>query len=338
VELQLLVRAIEAMSEDDRPHCREYAELFVAVRHTRWTEGDPFVAAYEQGKELLEGTAKYVEYTCLGLAADLDYTSALDEFTKPLMTYFAGMSTPALILEDLESRMEDGFIPIEDLSRNRIYPVGAAQGFLLDYFGIAWKARAQEAGPGFTFVRLLSDGLEMDEQEFPGLVKKAKDLFEFERIVVSSRHAVEEYLQGYADQLERFESQPGVRVELTLNTNGVHRSRVSHAKKWIVERGSRCLRSHYEVYTLRGDGWSLDLHDAGLLEIEDWDAKRRTVVFYVPAVTSLSVDGQPMPTHADASLDFQSIELHGENFRISSSKPGALIFSENSCKMRLLSN
>jgi hypothetical protein len=335
LEMLLLENAIEAMAVDDLERCRKLSEQFVAVRYRRWKEGDPFVAKYEQGKELLEGTAKYVEFKCLGLAADLEYLSALDGLTRPLIDYFFGMPAAERILDELENRMGDGFIPIEDLSRNRIYPVGCAQGFLLDYFNIDWKASAQRAGPGFSFARCFKDGLDMDEKKFSGLMKEAKDSFDFKSIFASSQKAIEEYRKGYGDQLKIFEDQPGVRFELEASSNNVIRSRVSRAKKWIVEKGSRCLRSHYEVYTLRGDDWSLDLHDAALLELEEWDAKRRKVVFYVPEVTSILIDGRPVTFHSDESRHFQIIEMNGENFQFNSSQAGVLMYSGNTLKVTL---
>ena len=336
LEMWLLANAVEAMAVDDRDRCREYSEQFVAVRHQRWMDSNPFVAKYEQGKELLEGTAKYVELKCLSLAADLEYESPLDGLTQPLIDYFFGLSAAERILDEFKNRMGEGFIPVEDLSRNRIYPVGSAQGFLLDYFGIAWKASAQQAGPDFTFAQLLEDGLELDEKQFPGLVKEAKDFCGFESICDSTKKAIEEYLKGYTDQLEIFESQSGVRVELESSSNNVWRSRVSGAKKWVVDKGSRCLRSHYEVYTLRGDDWSLDVHDVGLLEMEDWDAKRRNVVFYVPKVSSISVDGQSVTLHRDKPRRFQTIEMSGDNFRFNSSQAGVLISSGKTLKVILL--
>jgi len=336
LEMQLLSNAVQAMAVDDHDLCRKYCEQFTAVRHQRWADGDPFVAAYEQGQELLEGTAKYVELKCLSLAANLDYASPMDGITQPLKTNFSGLSASDLILNDFKDRLGNGFIPVEDLSRNRIYPVGSAQGFLLDYFGIDWKSHAQRAGAGFTFARFLEEGLRMDQEDFPELVKEAKDLFDFENILASSRKSLEAYEKGYAGQLDLFESQPGFRIELEASSNGVARSRVSRAKKWIVARGSRCLRSHYEVYTLRGDDWSLDVRDTGLLEMEEWDAKRRNVVFYVPKVTTIELDGRPVRMVGDESRHFQSIEIKGENFQLSSSKAGALVCSDKTIRVTLL--
>ena len=335
LEMQLLAKAIETMATDDRDRCRKFTEQFVAVRYQRWADADPFVAEYEQGEELLEGTAKYVELKCLGLAADLRYTSSLDEFTPPFNDYFSGFSATQRIRGEFEDRMGQGFVRVEDLPRNRIYPVGGAQGFLLDYFGIDWKATAQKAGPDFTFVQFLKEALAIDEGRFPDLVKEAKDSFGFDSTLVLSQKAIQEYRRGYADQLKRFESQPGVRIELESSSNNVARSRVSGAKKWVVEKGSRCLCPHYDVYTLRGVDWSLDVHDTGLLEMDDWDARWRNVVFYAPKVTSISVDGRSVTLDRHESRHFETIEMNGENFRLSSSHSGVLILSDKMLKVKL---
>lgn len=335
LEMQLLANALDAIVVDDRDRCRRFSEQFVAVRHHRWMDGDPFVARYEQGKELLEGTAEYVETKCLSLAPDLEYASPLDEFTPPLTDKLDRLTAPERTLSDLEDRMGDGSIPVEDLARNRIYPVASAQGLLLDYFGVAWKKSAQRAGPDFTFVQLLNDALGLEEADYPELVEAAKDSFGFESIVASSQETIKDYVTGYADQLKLFESQDGFRIELESSSNGVARSRVSGAKKWIVERGSRCLRDYYDVYTLRGNDWSLDVQDMGLLELEDWDARRRTVVFYVPEITTIAVDDEAVSLHGDETRHFRTIEMKGEDFQFSSSQPGVLHISGRTYKLTL---
>jgi hypothetical protein len=336
LEMRLLADAIEAMAADDRDRCRKSCERFVAVRHHRWLVGDPFVASYEQGKELLEGTANYVELKCLGLAADLEYRSPMDGLTAPLKGYLSGLSAAERLLDEFGNRMGAGSVPVGDMPRHRIYPVAGAQGFLLDYFGIAWKASAERAGTDFVFATLLRDGLDMDEAGFARLVEEAKRSFDFEAILRSTEKAIEAYTKEYLEELEAFESQPGFRVQMELESSNVSRSRTSRARRWTVQKGARCLCRHYEVYTLRGSDWSLDVHDAGLLEIEDWGAGLRTVVFYIPETPSIVLDSEFSASDLEAPRMFQSIEMGGANFRLESSRPGSVIIHSNTLKVSLL--
>jgi hypothetical protein len=324
LEMKLLSRAVESMARDDRESCRRFTEQFVAVRQARWSAGDPFIATYEQGKELLEGTANYVELKSIGLAAGLEYESRIDGIANPVEGHFSGLSADGLLLDEFRERMGDGFIPVEDIARNRIYAVAGAQGFLLDYFNIPWKASAEIAGPGFTFVGLLRDGLEIDDGRLEALAEGAKASVDFEAIRSATARAVEEYLKGYAEQLAAFESQPGFRIEFEASANGVFRSRTSRAKKWIVQNGTRCLRSHYEVYTLRGAKWSLDVHDTGLLEMDDWDTKWRKVVFYVQDLPKVVIDDESFSPSDDATLPFKTIEMEGKDFSLECSRAGSV--------------
>jgi hypothetical protein len=77
------------------------------------------------------------------------------------------------------------------------------------------------------------------------------------------------------------------------------------------------------------------VHDAGLLELEEWGAKRRKVVFYVPEVTSILIDGRPVTFHSDESRHFQIIEMKGKNFQFNSSQAGVLMYSGNTFKVTL---
>ena len=335
LEMRVLEDALEAAAADDPERCRQSVEEFVAVRRYRWDSGDSFVGEYEQGKELLEGTAKYVELKSVELMSGVDYVSSLDDATSPLERSFPHASMPELLLRELRERMGDDCLRPEDIPRNRIYAVAAAQGFLLDYFGIDWKGRAQKAGPGFAYVGPLQTHLGVAESVLAERVVRAKSKYAYETILSATTEAAEEYEQAYTRELEAFEAQGGLRVELVVSSSGLSRSRVSRAKRWLVDDGRSCLCSQFEVYTLRGADWMLELHDAGVLELNDWDAGRREVVFYDPGIDSVSLDGRPVSLLAPGTLPFESLEVSGDHFVLKSTQPGSLVLTGDTVRLLL---
>lgn len=250
LEMRLLMDALRASEKDQIRKCREYVKQFVAVRSYRWQNVDPFVAKYEQGQEINEGTAKYAELRSIALFKELEYKSSLAGLTSPLFEDFSSILMPEYLLADFQARITDSSVSPEDIPRNRIYPVGAAQGFLLDYFKINWKTKAQQAGYKFSFAQLLSEYLGVKKSQVEKLVNKAKKEYGYERVLVSTDKLIQEYLSGFNKELESFEGQPGYRIEIELNTNGLSRSRSSFAKDWVVDKGTRELRNHYNIYVL----------------------------------------------------------------------------------------
>jgi hypothetical protein len=337
LEMRVLQDALEAVIADDRDRCRHSVEAFVAVRRYRWESGDPFIREYEQGKELQEGTAKYVELRCVELMPGVDYVSSLDGATSPLAGSFADTTMPGLLDQELRERMGDGCLQPEDIPRNRIYAVAAAEGFLLDHFEVDWKALAQEAGPGFTYADLLGSRVGVDEGALMDLVDEAKREYDYEAILAATTEAAQEYQHAYAGELEAFEAQVGARIELVLSSSNLSRSRVSRAKKWLVDDGRFLLCSLFKVYTLRGGDWSFELHDAGLLEINDWDAEVKTVVLYDAGADSVSFDGEPAATLAPGIRDFESFEIAGDRFVLSGTQPGRCVVAGDTLRFLLTS-
>jgi hypothetical protein len=324
LEMLVLIDALTEARDGNEGRCRQSIARFLAVRDHRWERADPFVAEYEQGKEVHEGTARYVELTSFDLMKDLAYTSAVDGVASPLAEHFADAAMPDYLVARFGDRMGDGFLRIEDLFRNRIYPVGSAQGVLLEGLGVDWKARAQERTGEFTYARLLREALGVNEGDFPGLVDEAKARHDYEAVLAATDEEIGRYLDGYRGQLTAFESQPGRRIEVALSSNGVYRSRVSTAKKWVVERGTKSLCSHYKVYTLESDDLFLAVHQTGLFEENDWDAYEKRVVFYASEIDSIALDAESVSVDAEAAHSFDSIEINGDGFELRYSKPGTI--------------
>jgi hypothetical protein len=335
LEMRVLEDALEAAVADESERCLESAREFVAVRLHRWERGTPFIREFEQGKELLEGTAKYVELRSVERVSGLDYISSIDGAMSPLAGLFPGLPMSELLLRELRERRGENCLQPADIPRNRIYAVGGAEGYLLDHFGVEWKGLAQEAGPEFLYVGLLQTRLGVDERALGELVERAENTYDYDAVLAATRRAAEEYELGFARELAAFESQGGVRLELVMPSWNLSRSRMSRAKKWLVDGGRSDLRSNFDVYTLRGDGWTFELHHAALLELNDWVARRKEVVVYDAAIDSAVIDGERVSPLVPGATEFRSLEMTGERFVLEAAKPGELVVMEGTVRVFL---
>ena len=76
LEMRLLMDALEAMFEGDSDQAVDRGRQFVAVRNFRWGQSDSFISRYEQGQEIREGTARYVEMKSVELMKNANYESS----------------------------------------------------------------------------------------------------------------------------------------------------------------------------------------------------------------------------------------------------------------------
>jgi hypothetical protein len=339
LEMRLLMDALNMMKIDNKKKCEEYLKQFIAVRDFRWKQSDPFVKRYEQGEEINEGTAKYVEAKSVSLVSKLKYHSSLDGLTTPLVKDFDSLSLFGYLMDDFQIRITGNSISPVDVGRYRIYPVGSAQGVLLDYLNINWKDKAQKAGPEFTYAQLFKENLKVEESQLEGLIKKAKKNYDYEKVLASTDKLIQEYTEGYNKDLASFEAQTGYRIEIELISKNLSRSSSSSAKKWVVDQGTKSLRNPYDVYVLKSilnTDLLLEVHDTGLLEENDWDARTKKVVFFVPEITSMALDGMPLKPVEGTPYQFKNIEVVGENFKFSYGKEGTIIIANHKVGINLI--
>lgn len=327
LELYLLKDAVECLqrSEIDSFHGR-VAE-FVAVRSYRWQMASDYIRQYEQGLEIKEGTAKYVEMKAMSLVPKLRYSSAFGGTSSPSSSSLHESSMADYILEGLGARISDGTISPEDMPRNRVYPLGAAEGYILDQVGIDWKPQAQSAEAEFTLADLVKYALKLDDARYKTLLENAKKMFDYTEILKKTKKSIMVYREGFDSTMASFNSQPGIKVEMRFSGRNMLRSRNSYSKKWLVDNGSREMRDHYNIYTLRnmtGPEFNFVLKEAGLLEVTDWDTKDKDIVFYCANIDSLSVDGVSQDIDDEMSYRFGMIHLHGSNFELKSVRPGTI--------------
>jgi hypothetical protein len=339
LEMRLLMDALNMMKIDNKKKCEEYVKQFIAVRDFRWKQSDPFVKRYEQGEEINEGTAKYVEVKSVSLVSKLKYHSSLDSLTTPLVKDFDSLSLFGYLMDDFQIRITGNSISPVDVGRYRIYPVGSAQGVLLDYLNIDWKDTAQKAGPEFTYAQLFMENLKVEENQLEGLLNKAKKNYDYEQVLASTDKLIQEYTEGYNKDLASFEAQKGYRIEIDLISKNLSRSSSSSAKRWVVDQGTKSLRNPYDVYVLKSilnTDMLLEVHDAGLLEENDWDARTKKVVFFIPEITSIALDGMPLKPVEGTPYQFKNIEVVGENFKFSYGKEGTITIANHKVGINLI--
>ncbi|GAF76073.1 unnamed protein product, partial [marine sediment metagenome] len=182
-------------------------------------------------------------------------------------------------------------------------------------------------------------------------------LCDYEKIYEKSRKAVAAYRTGFDSAVTLFESQPGVRVDINLNSKNLLRSRSSGAKKWLADNGSKEYRNHYDIYVLRnlsrqelpaqfkaarlldltGQEFLFQLKGTGLLEVTNWSTKDKMLVFYCPEVQSLTVDGIAKNLTDDAEYQFEKLQLGGVNFELKSGRAGIVSISRHRISIKLLS-
>jgi hypothetical protein len=326
LEMRLLMDALRAAYAGNHDAAVDKLGQFAAVRNERWRRADHFVKRYEQGQEIREGTAKYVELKSIELLKKLSYKSSLRKKANALRADLPSVSMPGLLLDVFKSRITGDSVAPGDMLRNRIYPVGAALGFLADYLKIDWKPKAQEAGTAFEFGGLFAEKLGLTEGRMKDYLEEAEREYGFERLLSSAEALIKDYRAGYEAELASFEAQKGIRVEIDFSYKSIGRSRSTRAKKWIIDQGSVSLCSLYDVYVLKKDRLSLELQSLGVIERDDWSGKKKGVIFYVPKLGAAILDQKPLDLGQGTHVSFNSLKIQDGNFRFESSEAGELSF------------
>jgi hypothetical protein len=356
LEVLLLKDAVRLLRNSAQDSARAMMNQFLAVRSFRWKRADPYVQRYELGQELNEGTAKYVEIKAVSLVSNLLNDSPDISSIGIITAGLDSLTMSSCIIDGLEKNITDGTISPEDMPRNRIYPVGAAQGYLLDQLGLDWKAAAEKGGAGFTFAGLLRSAISFDSSRTESLVAEAEESRNYRRIYLASRESIAAYRIGFDSAMAAFESQPGIRIEISLNGDGLLRSRSSSARKWLVESGSKEYRDHFDIYVLRSlskddlppqlrdanipalmaKEFLFQLEDSGLYEEMDQDTNEKKLIFYCTEVQSAITDGLTISTTSSGEYQFESLSLKGAEFKLASDRSGTISISSDRISIDLL--
>lgn len=323
IEMRLLMDALASSAKGRPDEVKARLREFAAIRDARWERGRDFVAPYEQGQEIREGTAQFVQLrTSLLMSAH--------GFLTPGLTVF-----PDRLLEDFLGRLAGLAVTPDDMLRNRIYPVGSALGLLLDGLGIPWKSQAQAAGEEFAFHRVIAAALPSAAGDAGLRADEVRRSRGFEAVMAAALGLVREYKDGFLRDLAAFDASAGTRVEIELVYRGISRSRSSLGRTWLLDDGRRSLNTRYRVYTLKNDDLQLEIHGSGILEENDWDRKWKKTVFFGAGPVSISADGRPIDPADAKEAAFRSLEIRGENFSFRAGIKGHLTADGGVIRIRL---
>ena len=324
LEMKLLSKAIKAMDNNNTNNCKELLLSFSQVRKDRWENADDFVRIYEQGQEINEGTAKYVEVKSIlemnkrAKAEKPDiHLSYLDAFKSTDVNY---------LLNEFNNNLEDGTITPENMIRNRIYPVGAAQGILMDYLEINWKSKAQEAGDRYTFNESI---LEKFGNNIDSSGDKIKMEYNYPIILKSTNKKIEEYHQHFSKEIASFNNQKGMRIEISFEYSSLSRSGSSIAKKWVMNSGKKSLCMNYRLLKLKTKQIKIDLENLAVLQLNDWDNKKMKVVVYSSELDPIELDSVIYKLSDIKKSQFTELDLSGKGIKIHSDSNGQIEVVDN---------
>jgi hypothetical protein len=309
LEFLALRDAVRALGQGDSAGAKEAARVAMAVHAERWDRLDEVARGIERSKEVVEGTAKYVETRFVSSFAGLCRSGAVERL-GPLCRSFEGLDAATWLADDFDRRLTGGAIAPADMARNRIYPVAAAVALLLDEYEPAWKTDVEREGTSRGLFAHLDAVLGVGAVERAELLEGARTRHGWRDLLSSSEARVREYVGGFERAMSAFEAEGGVRVVVRVPTAGVSRSRQSRAERWVVDAGRRTL-GRFVAWTLRRRGDpALELRLENLTVLDEVsDDGRRTVTAHVPAPVAVTVDGEPLPAGFAGTRAFDSIAV-----------------------------
>ncbi|NOX66228.1 MAG: hypothetical protein GXO85_10680 [Chlorobi bacterium] len=333
LEMQILKEALKAMFKNNEKQMETLVKEFVAVREYRWAHASDFVRKYEQGQEINEGTARYVEMKAMSCFFKLDTIDVQNQLFGELKRDMSNMTIEDLLIGDMNERLSGLAVAPDDMLRNRIYPVGAALGFLADNLGINWKMKFQAAGTNISFPGLLKNYFKLnDSTQLLKLFENARKDFHYPKIISSAKQLILRYFTEYKKALKKFNHQKGIRVEINLSNNGLQRFRSTKDKKWIVENGNKLLCLHYNLYSLKSiknNDILLEIRDRAIYDQNNWEKRTKKVVFYTNSLSNVILDESLFKTEQDIKQNFQKIKLKGDNFNFEANTQGNIYISRD---------
>jgi hypothetical protein len=331
VEMEILRDVLTAAQAGDDVSVRTLLRKFVAVRNARWNR-NPFVRSFEAAEERHEGTAQYVEVKAMDLV-QRSFSHA--EVPARETEGYAEYAHPQYLFSEFSSRTTGGTVAPADMPRNRIYPVGAAMGMLLDFLGVDWKGQVG-ADAANTFVSSLSSALHTGESDLASELVAAKKEYRYEDAVKAAGNLIQQHEDGFRAELHEFENQHGYRVQIRVRSGNLHRSGSTSARKWIVDDGARSLCKLYAVYTLRSPVLTLSLHDVAVLEEQDWAAGTKAVTFFVPTEPAILIEGKKLQAAPGEPKSFPSLKFGADTSEFQTDVRGRIRIDGHSITIDLI--
>ena len=335
LEMHILKDALVALYDGHRGKTEEVLKEFAAVRRHRWMRSGDFIRRYEQGQDINEGTARYVEMRATDCFSRLNVEEKNIPLLSALAEDMADIHMPDLLIEDIDSRLTGVSVAPDDMLRNRIYPVGATLGFLLDSLHIDWKTKFQGGGSEISFSQLILQHFNLDTDYLEEYVDKARTGYGYEDILAGADHLIGEYVSSYEEAREEFDNERGIKVQIQLPSSGVRRFRSTKEQKWVTEEGEVILYLHYNLYSLKSDNVVLEIHNKALLDESDWEQGTRTVTFFSQNISSVIADASVYSLSEDFEHSFDKIEVAGDDFTLQAEVEGNVSFAHNRMKITL---
>ncbi len=338
LEMQILKDALVEIHAGNYNELVELTKQFVAVRLFRWEHSNNFVKKYEQGQEINEGTARYVEMKAVDCFLNLNCEQTGNLLLTDLAKDMAGISMPELLIDDMEARLTGISVSPEDMPRYRIYPVGATLGYIMDDLNINWKEKFQTAGYDVSFAQLLNEYFDMDADHQEVYLDKAKVKYRYQEILAQGSDLIDNYFSSYIKAKDEFDRQQGIKVEIDLPNNGILRFRSTKSRKWIVENGKIILCLNYNLYSLKSminNNLVLEIHNKALSDENDWEKKRKKVVFFIRNFSDVIINDTPLSLTKDTEKSFDKIKLAGEDFKFEAESEGKINIYDNIIKIDL---
>ncbi|MBN2431427.1 MAG: hypothetical protein JXQ27_08120 [Acidobacteria bacterium] len=311
LELHVLKDILTAVDNHDRATGRELARRFAAVRIERWTRAGDWLGRFEQGLEVKEGSAKYVEVQCVArVRPSIAPTTAGDPVPSPSL---GGLPAVEQVRRNVVQLLAEDALSPEDLPRNRVYPLGGGLGLLLDELGVAWKKELETDCATFAFHRQLARHYGWSATELAAVLPETMERYDHAALRTKAAERLAAYGREYVTAMAEFNAQPGWRLVLAVSSNGVSRSRVSTARKWLMDSGTKSLCRHYRVYSLKTKNWQFQLKDSALFEENDWDARRKQVTVVMPGPPNITLDSRPAVPETPESSAFQNLVVTADN-------------------------
>jgi hypothetical protein len=327
LEMQLLIDAVEAMDLNDKDRCQELMIQFAALRAKRWEDAGKFVKKYEQGQELNEGTAKYVEVKSI-----LKMNKIANKSDSDVNSYYLNAfksNDISYLINDFEGRIADNTVSPEDMIRNRIYPVGAAQGILMDYLEIDWKSEIENAGSNITFNKFILKQFNISNDDIGVQVSNIKKKYEYDNIVSSTKIKINEYLDNYTKEISSFDKQEGLRIEIDFHYSSLSLSTSSKAKKWVMDKGTQSLCMNYRLFKLKTKHVFINLENLAVMQHNNWDEKNTKIIFYITDISSIEIDSIKYNASNISNTQFSKLSISGKDFEINYNHNGQISVSDN---------
>jgi hypothetical protein len=327
LEMLILMDAIRAVAQAETTLARRLTAEFLAVRRERWNRRAEDIPLFERPQELMEGSAQYTEVRNTGLMGDLCAGSKAATLSPPGYDVFAGVTWDSYLLSDFEDRIGGGMIDIPDMARNRIYPVGATLGLLLDFFHIDWKPTVSDAASSPGLAELLERGACWDLAPGDTLLAGVKKRYGYEELRARCEERARAYPVEYQAGVESLEAEPGYHLSVETRISGMSRSRSCEGGRLVLENPTRSFSKKCHVYTLKPvakDDLYVEIRESAIVEETSPDGTTRRVDFVTPDIETAELDGRPVDLGTGGSYSFKRLKLAGSSFEILYNGEGTL--------------